>query len=331
MTDDPHPQQPSHGAEARERYQPSRTNVIVATLLVLIPVAGIVLFPGFGGRDAARETPPGTEAATASELRIQTVPDGARVFVDGVLVGMAPAWEGLVEVGVHWVEVVDPTETVVLDTMVWVIAGTSAVVSAGEPESAGETTPDPVALGPSEAEPAETTGDLRVSSTPSGAVVQIDGRRAGTTPLALGGLSPGAYTVTVARSGYEPVRRQMGVRAGGVFEASVDLRPLAAAPQPAEAPRRADPPLEPKRADPPSPRRAATAPGVVEVLVRPWGRIAIDGVTHMAETDVVYRAALPAGVHHVEVTHPELGSRTRSVTVSPGGRVRVEIDLARGS
>ena len=71
-----------------------------------------------------------------------------------------------------------------------------------------------------------------------------------------------------------------------------------------------------------------TGTGTVEILVRPWGRISIDGTVRQRETDIVYRTTLSAGLHRIEVSHPQLGSDSRTVTVQPGGESRIEFDLA---
>lgn len=166
------------------------------------------------------------------------------------------------------------------------------------------------------------TGELRVTSSPTGADVRLDGRRLGTTPLTVGRLSPGRYDLVVARLGYETLTQSIVVHPTGVSETTVSL--LEAAP----AAPRTDPPRT--RPDPPpSPRSAPDATGTVEILVKPWGRIVIDGATHQRETDVVYQTVLSVGPHQVTASHPQLGSVTRSVFVAPDGRVRIEIDLTQ--
>jgi hypothetical protein len=69
-----------------------------------------------------------------------------------------------------------------------------------------------------------TEGEMVISSVPAGAIVEIEGRSApsGRTPLTLSWLKPGAYKVTVSKSGYAPEVRRVEV-AGGK-RASVDVR-----------------------------------------------------------------------------------------------------------
>ena len=69
-----------------------------------------------------------------------------------------------------------------------------------------------------------TPGILRVSSTPSGARVYIDGKYKGETPLELK-LKPGVYTVRVSKKGYEDYETRVGVKPGKVSEVNAVLKP----------------------------------------------------------------------------------------------------------
>ncbi len=67
-------------------------------------------------------------------------------------------------------------------------------------------------------------GEMVVSSVPSGAVVEFEGRSipSGKTPLTLPSLRPGTYKVTVSKAGYAPEVRRIEVTAGN--RTSVDVR-----------------------------------------------------------------------------------------------------------
>ncbi len=64
-------------------------------------------------------------------------------------------------------------------------------------------------------------GLLAVRTEPSGALVRVDGRDVGQTPLELAGLTAGTYTVEVRRRGYELDRRELRVPEAG--RASLEL------------------------------------------------------------------------------------------------------------
>jgi len=71
-------------------------------------------------------------------------------------------------------------------------------------------------------------GQLVVHSAPEGALVQVDGRGAGPTPLSLANLSPGQHLVVLSKPGYAPESRSVAVRAGGQAALAVSLNQLAA-------------------------------------------------------------------------------------------------------
>lgn len=283
----------------------------------------------FGGGVA--EATPQSALGLPAELSVQAIPAGAIVYVDGDSVGTAPSWQGQVPEGERWVRVVTAAGAVVADTLVWVEAGVPSTLGMGAPrESAAVRTATDT---PRPTPPAAGSGRLRVTSSPDGAEVQLNGRAAGTTPLTLDGLRPGAYGVSFTRRGYESVVQQIQVRAGGDSEVAVSLRPSAPAPERPVAPRAAPSRATPSRAE--VPRPAAPAPaavtGTVEILVRPWGRILVDGVPRTQETAVVYRIELGAGVHRIEALHPQLGSQVQTITVVPDSRLRVVLDLTAGA
>lgn len=74
-------------------------------------------------------------------------------------------------------------------------------------------------------------GVLRVSSEPAGALVRVDGKRAGATPLD-SEQRPGKHELEVSRPGYFSETRSVEVVAGETHEEIVDLR-RQAAPMPA--------------------------------------------------------------------------------------------------
>ncbi len=309
--------------------------VVGAVLLVVILGIGLLVYDST--REAAevaelRELAAGGVAATPDDtpasLWVSAKPIGAVVLIDGDSVGTTPLWMESLAPGTYRVQVVG-TAGSRLDTMLSVAAGAMAELDTNLRTLIEEPEPDAVAIAdpPVEETPSTegmpqtaTTGTLRVSSSPAGAVVRLDGRRVGTTPVSLSRVSPGRRSVSVARGGYETSVQQIDIRPGVQFETVVDLRPV---PQAAPPPREATPRPEPRRSP-------VAATGTVEILVRPWGRIVIDGETRERESDTVYRTTLSAGTHQVAVSHPQLGSDERTITVQPGGVARIEFDLSRG-
>ncbi len=280
---------------------------------------------GFGGGVSA-DAPDDGDGPT--ELLVRAAPAGATIHLDGDSVGTGPDWQGAVAEGERWVRIVTPAGRVVADTLVLVRAGTQTAFDVGPPNMRAATPARGEPPAPGELQTAatvQTTGWVRVTSSPAGATVRIDGRPVGRTPLRFGNLHPGSHDVVVARAGYEPTTLQVEVVAGDDSNVAVSLRPAQAATGP-DGPARSAP------ATPATPAMPATPAGMgtVEVMVHPWGRIVIDGVPRTQETDVLYRTTLAVGEHRIEALHPTLGSKALTVRVTGSGRVRVDFDLADG-
>ncbi len=361
----PPPPKPAHLSSLGDPRGPLARMVAGGLVLVAL-VIGLLVYGGTQeGPDQTLEAQAsggGVAAAVASpSLWVNADPAGSTVFVDGDSVGAVPLWIDRVAEGRRRVRIVAPGGRTITDTTVSVEAGAVAELDLA-PESPGAPPTDlavtdapegsedilsaperpapasaPVRRAPS----APTTGELRVSSSPSGAVVSIDGRRIGETPIAVLGVRPGRHSLSVQRRGYETSVRPVDIRPGGVFEAAIDLRPAdvasrapsAARPRPSEARPSEARPSETRRpatSDRPARSGATGQTGVLEVLVRPWGRIVVDGVVLHEATDVVYRAELTPGEHRVFVSNPRFGSDERVVTVEPGGQSRLEFNLASG-
>lgn len=85
----------------------------------------------------------------------------------------------------------------------------------------------------------EATQAVLISSTPSGATVQVNARTMGKTPLTLR-LAPGSYKVTISRPGYTTVSRIITVRQGSAE--SFDVKLTVEGPLPTKHPPRLDVP-----------------------------------------------------------------------------------------
>lgn len=70
---------------------------------------------------------------------------------------------------------------------------------------------------------AAVSGRVEIRSLPPGAIVEIDGVRAGLGPLAID-LVPGPHVVLVWAPGYEPFEEEIFVSAGGATELDVRLQ-----------------------------------------------------------------------------------------------------------
>jgi len=161
------------------------------------------------------------------------------------------------------------------------------------------------------------TGQLTVRSRPGGAMVTVNGRERGQTPLTLENLTYGAYDLRVSQAGYQPERRRVTLTARR-STASVDVpmrRTRAAAQE------------ERSAAPPPAPRTASGEfVGAVLVESRPSGaRVFIDG--KLAGTTPLSVAEVSAGSHVVRLELPGHNRWSSAVRVVAGQRVRVAASL----
>jgi hypothetical protein len=142
-----------------------------------------------------------------------------------------------------------------------------------------------------------------VRSSPSGAQVFVNGRRRGTTPLALRDLAPGTYTVRVAREGYTDTSQRVSIGRSSIREVTLRL------------PRR-------------TPATSPTFTGSLYVDSRPSGaRVLIDG-KEVGVTPVQI-AQVRAGAHVVRLELTGHRTWTASARVVAGQVARVTGSLER--
>ncbi len=176
---------------------------------------------------------------------------------------------------------------------------------------------------------------LLVASDPPGATVRVDGDSVGATPVSLGDLRAGEYRVVVEAAGFARADTLVRVALASGVAVALRLRPLGGEPllptettvveaSPVAAPEAL---LPPPAATEPVPAQPAPVTGSVEVTVRPWGTISVDGAVRQRDTDVTFREALSPGTHRVRVEHPTLGVRELVVRVRPGQTVPLSFDL----
>jgi Protein kinase domain/PEGA domain len=69
----------------------------------------------------------------------------------------------------------------------------------------------------------------------------------------------------------------------------------------------------------------AAAPGLLQIAVRPWGEVSVDG--RVIGTTPLDRITLAAGTHVVRVRHPSFEVWERPVPIRPGETAKVVVDL----
>lgn len=175
-----------------------RTLIIVTTLLALC--AGIPAVSAQIGGDEAW-------------YRVHCNIDGADVYFDGQYQGTT--YGGVLDVPVYTTGA--PYNNVRVEKSGY------QTYSGSLPSTppAGETRDVYVTL-----QPAETAGSIRVTSSPSGAAIYLNGQYRGTAPLTIQSLSPGTYSLDADRSGYLSDHSTVTVRAGQQSNIQFTLTPI---------------------------------------------------------------------------------------------------------
>jgi len=183
---------------------------------------------------------------------------------------------------------------------------------------------------------------LRLTTSPAGATVLVNGDTAGTTPLAGYSLEAGAVQLQVEREGYRPVDSSFTVEPGE--QVALNDLSLTRTDQPETSPSTADagatsPPTEEAdegragekeptqtRAADPEPRSATSssadepdpATGTVEVSVQPVGTVDVNGESRQDGS-----VELAGGEHTVTCRHPDGASVQTTVAVAAGETQRL--------
>jgi PEGA domain len=159
--------------------------------------------------------------AQYGSISATSVPIGASLYVDTIYQGYTNQIVGNLAVGTHTVTM---KKSGYKD-----FSQTATVYNA-------QTTSVSVTLSPVSS---PTTGDLDVSSTPSGASVYLNGDYQGETrssgPLYITSLVPGTYTVILKKSGYQDYTTTAKIVAGTTAQVAAVLQPASAKPTTASA------------------------------------------------------------------------------------------------
>jgi hypothetical protein len=159
--------------------------------------------------------------AQYGSISATSVPIGASLYVDSIYQGYTNQIVGNLAVGTHTVTM---KKSGYKD-----FSQTATVYNA-------QTTSVSVTLSPVSS---PTTGDLDVSSTPTGASVYLNGDYQGETrssgPLYITSLVPGTYTVILKKSGYQDYTTTTKIVAGTTAQVAAVLQPASAKPTTASA------------------------------------------------------------------------------------------------
>lgn len=139
-------------------------------------------------------------------IQVASSPSGAIARLDGGETLVTPGTFRYIPPGYHTVE---------LALSGYLPYSTSVNVAAGGTSSVS------VSLSPM-----QSTGSLRVTSSPSGAEIYVDEIYRGYTPLTIGSLSTGRHAVRLHLSGFQDYTRNMEIESGSQSSFSVTLSPV---------------------------------------------------------------------------------------------------------
>lgn len=142
-------------------------------------------------------------------------------------------------------------------------------------------------------------GRLEVSSNPSKAVIQIDGKTVGKTPATFTQLLTGNHTVVIKQDGYKDFSSDVNLQMKKTEKINAELVPVAA------------------------PEKFASC----RVLIRPWGSIFVDGEIKMKDTNIPFSTELKYGKHTLKAVHPKLGTWEKVVNIDDKGNYDYVIDF----
>jgi hypothetical protein len=154
-------------------------------------------------------------------VSVSSNPTGASLYVDTIYQGITNQVVGNLNVGTH---------TIILKKSGYQDSSQTATINNAQ------TTSLSITLTPLSS---PTTGDLDVSSSPSGASVYLNGAYKGETrssgPLYITGLSPGAYSTVLRKSGYNDYSTTANIVAGKTAQVTAALQPASVKPTTASA------------------------------------------------------------------------------------------------
>jgi serine/threonine-protein kinase len=276
----------------------TRAGVWIAAALIVVGAslgAAAMLVHDDGPPPPPSRPPPPPSHATLSavpvvtaELHVASDPVGATIEVDGTPIGLAPITSTVTATAPHVVRALDASGREL----------SRADVRLAEHEIR-ELTMSALPV----------TASLRVTTTPPGASVRVDGDLLGETPLSVD-VAPSPHHVEVALLGYEPVGDDVSF-AGPGEQAMLSF-----------ALRRQASSRPPDRHPPSTPATRAT--GTLRIATDPYSEV-YEGSRHLGTTPL--QITLPVGHHRLSLRSPGHAARTTDVDIRENDVTRLRLSL----
>jgi serine/threonine-protein kinase len=156
---------------------------------------------------------------------------------------------------------------------------------------------------------------LTIETDPPGALIRVDGKEAGRSPLTLDTLAPGEHKVSATLEGRRPAERQVKLTTPG--ERAMMLLALAPEPVPPVPPSPLPAPVEPAAPEPTARPSKRVSMGRLTLDTTPWTRVFLRGRL-LGDTPLI-ELALPAGQHQLKLVNEERNiSTVIEVELRPG-------------
>lgn len=172
---------------------------------------------------------------------------------------------------------------------------------------------------------APTTGELDVTALPRGATVQVDDEQPASDSVF--DLTDGTHVVKISATGYESSTDTVQIAAGQTSRLPFSATKIAQRPAPQRPPTRPAPTPASTRAAAvtPTPRPSTpAATGTLQILIRPWANVQLDGVLHSQQTR--FQATVIAGpTHTLRFERNGFKTRDTSVTLQPGKTLQLHV------
>jgi hypothetical protein len=139
-------------------------------------------------------------------------------------------------------------------------------------------------------------GQISVKSDPDGATILLDGREAGTTPQELANIPAGGHEIVLRKKGYKDYTASVTVEPQQTQTVTGNLVRLM---------------------------------GKLQVLVKPYGTIFLDGNLQIRDTNVRFTKELPVGSYELKATHPSYGVYAKTVNIETNALLEVPVDFNR--
>ncbi len=240
------------------------------TLLWLFFIAGILFFSQTGVIADVLQQVPDQPSGDYGYYQVGSSPTGADVVFDGKFVGETPITVPVFSSGT-------PGHTISVSKIGYI----TWTQSYSQNPAAGQRIPVFAPL-----QPTEATGSIKVMSSPSGALVNLDGTMGQMSPWIYTSVPVGGHVIQAFLSGFSPYSGQVEVVAGQTTEVNAYLYPL-------------------------------TSTGALQVVTSPGGAdLYIDDI-YQGKTSTVI-GSIAAGTHVVLLKHYGYQDVTGQVTVDEG-------------